>query len=359
MLEKIYQIQKIINGNPIIFNRKSIKNIYGIPWLIHSYTNIDYNINKIIHSYNGFINQEILIDYLNQSKNFLIDKIENGFEEIYCTKQIKLSDLNDSEIFMIKLSNFIYALNGSKDHSTIQRLIKSFKNYKEVMTYLENIKYEIKTNELYIDTIFDVSELLNKINYFISNSKVLYNQKYLKYLMLDVEYWGGTLSLISSYTSTSLNKYIKNENNVCEEFLDNFNKNDFFKVIINSSRIFYEISYIYYIFNKNLVIEKLYNDFTEIENLFNDLKNLCQEYYLKYSNILKTWLNKLIRSKNEDLYIVFDRSNHASDSSNSKVLLYAIIENIVKDELKVISPEEITKKYGLTQNNITKILIKI
>ena len=72
---------------------------------------------------------------------------------------------------------------------------------------------------------------------------------YLKYLMLDVEYWGGTISLITSYTSTSLNKYIKNENSVCEEFLDNFNKNDFFKIIINSTRIFYEISYIYYILN--------------------------------------------------------------------------------------------------------------
>lgn len=358
MLEKIYQIQKIINDNPITFNRRSIKNIYGIPWLIHSYTNNGYDINKIIHMHNGFINQEVLIDYLNQSKNFLIDKIENGFEEIYCTKQIKLSDLNDSEIFMIKLTNFIYALNYNKEHRTIQRLIKSFKNYKEVMNYLENIKYEIKTNGLYIDTIFDELDLLKKIDYFISNSKVLYNQKYLKYLMLDVEYWGGTYSLIASYASTSLNKYIKNENDVCEDFLDNFNKNDFFKVIINSSRIFHEISYIYYIFNKNLVIEKLYNDFTEIENLFNELKNLCQEYYLKYSNILKTWLNKLIRSK-KDPYIIFDRSNNSSDLLNSKILLYTIIENIIKDELKIISSEEVTKKYGLTQNNITKILIKI
>jgi hypothetical protein len=274
----------------------------------------DYIISTLLSFCNNKTRPYEYIELLDMFINFLNNNRENYYKKPYTDLPLLQQEmLTEKELYNILLTQKIYY-----DLSTILNHDLTLEQQKEKILFdLE----AIDEKDLYDNIDLYDPEIVNDL-FCIFNS-----------YEMDIPY-------------NSINRIIKKNNDIYNNCIPYM-----FSYILPSLHMINNFMGIYF------TNEEEYENITKlIHEKFKELLTAAKEFYIYNYKYLKTWINNFIRNRQNDCSheIILNTSN-VFNYHNLNTIVYKYIVNWVKE----LAKEDNKDYYGISNNNITNILMEI
>lgn len=268
----------------------------------------------------GTLTKDDLIDYI---KNYLytdhrfIDK-EKRFT-LYLDYLLSKIDLYEPKFFSIFKSilntySFDSYYNAQYEFRFVQSI--AFCQYVKFNMNIDNVsvRSKIKLNYCNADVLTPISD--NEDNHYY----------------YDLEKYVDSFGMY-------VKKYIK--------YKDDFIFKDIFQYYIPSISIFLNLA-------KSFQLDSIeFNKYDKLQKSFNELIKICKEFYFKH-NECKTWMNKTISKLNINKITPNISLKNLLRPTSLQTIFFLYLKKILDTDYK--KGVDLTEKYGLTDDNVTKII---